>query len=63
MCKKPISYGALALVLCCSGLTFQSAFAQDDDSIEEIKTIGSRSAKPRSAMDSTVPMMTLRQRL
>jgi iron complex outermembrane receptor protein len=56
MCKKTISYGALALVLCCSGLTFQSAMAQDDEAIEEIKTIGSRSAKPRSASDSTVPI-------
>ena len=56
MCKKSISYGALALVLCCSGLAFQSAMAQDDEAIEEIKTIGSRSAKPRSASDSTVPI-------
>ena len=56
MCKKTISYGALALVLSCSGLAFQSAFAQDDESIEEITTIGSRSAKPRSASDSTVPV-------
>jgi iron complex outermembrane receptor protein len=56
MCKKSISYGALALVLCCSGLAFQSAMAQDDEAIEEIKTIGSRSAKPRSAADSTVPI-------
>ena len=56
MCKKTISYGALALVLSCSGLTFQSALAQDDDVIEEIVTIGSRSMKPRSAADSTVPI-------
>jgi len=56
MCKKTISYGALALVLCCSGLTFQSALAQDDEAIEEVITIGSRSAKPRSASDSTVPI-------
>ena len=56
MFKKSISYGALALVLSCSGLTFQSAMAQDDEAIEEIKTIGSRSAKPRSAADSTVPV-------
>lgn len=56
MCKKTISYGALALVLCCSGLTFQSAMAQGDEAIEEIKTIGSRSSKPRSASDSTVPI-------
>jgi iron complex outermembrane recepter protein len=56
MYKKTISYGALALVLSCSGLTFQSALAQDDEAIEEIRTIGSRSAKPRSAADSTVPI-------
>jgi len=56
MFKKSISYGALALVLSCSGLTFQTAMAQDDEAIEEIKTIGSRSAKPRSAADSTVPI-------
>ena len=56
MSKKTISYGALALVLGCSGLTFQSALAQDDEMIEEVITIGSRSAKPRSASDSTVPI-------
>ena len=56
MSKKSISYGALALVLSCSGLTFQSAFAQDDEMIEEVITIGSRSMKPRSASDSTVPI-------
>ena len=55
MSKKTFSYGALALVLCCSGLSFQSALAQDEE-IEEIVTIGSRSAKPRSAADSTVPI-------
>ncbi len=56
MSKKIVSYGALALVLSCSGLTFQSAIAQDDDVIEEVVTIGSRSVKPRSAADSTVPI-------
>ena len=55
MSKKTVSYGALALVLSCSGLTFQTALAQDD-LIEEIVTIGSRSSKPRSASDSTVPI-------
>lgn len=56
MSKKTFSYGALALVLCCSGLSFQSALAQDEE-IEEIVTIGSRNAaKPRSAADSTVPI-------
>jgi len=56
MCKKTMSYGALALVLSCSGLTSQTAFAQDDPLLEEIVTIGSRSAKPRSAADSTAPI-------
>jgi len=56
MSKKTISYGALALVLSCSGLTFQSALAQDDEAIEEVITIGSRSSKPRSASDSTAPI-------
>ena len=57
MSKKSISYGALALVLSCSGLAFQSALAQDSDAIEEVVTIGSRNAaKPRSAADSTVPI-------
>ena len=56
MSKKSISYGALALVLGCSGLTFQSALAQEDGAIEEVIALGSRSAKPRSASDSTVPI-------
>ncbi|MCP4301105.1 MAG: TonB-dependent receptor [Gammaproteobacteria bacterium] len=57
MCKKSFSFGALALVLSCSGLTFQSAMAQDDEAIEEVVTIGSRNAaRPRSAADSTVPI-------
>ena len=56
MGKKSFSFGALSLALCCSGLTFQSALAQDD-AIEEVVTIGSRNAaKPRSASDSTVPI-------
>lgn len=56
MRKQSYSYGALALVLSCSGLSFQSALAQDDEALEEVVTIGSRSAKPRSAADSTVPI-------
>ena len=57
MSNKSISYGALALVLSCTGLSFQSALAQNDDAIEEIVTIGSRNAaNPRSAADSTVPI-------
>ncbi len=56
MRNKSISFGALALVLSCSGLAFQSAFAQEEEVFEEVVTIGSRSAKPRSASDSTVPI-------
>lgn len=57
MTRKYFSYGALALVLTSSGLTFQTALAQDDEVIEEVVTIGSRNtAKPRSAADSTVPI-------
>jgi len=48
----------LALVLTASGLSFQTAVAQQgsDDTIEEIVTTGSRSARPRSAADSPVPI-------
>lgn len=56
MIKKTVSYGALTLAFLCSGLPLQSALAQDDEIIEEIVTLGSRSAKPRSAQDSTVPI-------
>ncbi len=56
MSKKTLSFAALALALGCSGLAPQKALAQDDGAIEEIVTIGSRSAKPRSASDSPVPI-------
>ena len=48
----------LSLVLAVSGLAVQTATAQQaaDDTIEEIVTTGSRSAKPRSASDSPVPI-------
>jgi len=51
-------FGALAAVVACAGLCTQVAVAQsaDDDAYEEIVTIGTRSAKPRSAADSTVPI-------
>ena len=51
-------FGALAAVFACAGLCTQVAVAQsaDDDAYEEIVTIGTRSAKPRSAADSTVPI-------
>jgi len=58
MCKKSISYGALALVLGCSGLTFQSALAQDDEAIEEVVTIGTR-APGRVTADLAVAVDTL----
>jgi len=60
MSIKNVSYGALALVLASTGLSFQTAFAQDDEGlIEEIVTTGARSAKPRSAGDSPVPVDVL----
>ncbi|MFQ5548002.1 MAG: TonB-dependent receptor plug domain-containing protein [Woeseia sp.] len=49
--------GALAAVVACAGMSSQVALAQaDEDVIEEIVTVGTRSAKPRSAADSTVPI-------
>lgn len=52
------SIGALAAVVASVGLSSQVAVAQsaDDEVIEEVVTIGSRSMKPRSASDSTVPI-------
>jgi iron complex outermembrane receptor protein len=49
---------ALAAVVTSAGLASQVAVAQaaDDDAYEEIVTVGTRSAKPRSAADSTVPI-------
>jgi iron complex outermembrane receptor protein len=48
----------MAAIVACAGLCTQVAVAQsaDDDAYEEIVTIGTRSAKPRSAADSTVPI-------
>ena len=50
---------ALATIVASAGLSSQVAVAQsadDDEVYEEIVTIGTRSAKPRSASDSTVPI-------
>ena len=58
MSKKTISYGALALVLGCSGLTFQSALAQEDGTLEEIVTIGTR-APGRVSADLAVAVDVL----
>ena len=62
MKKTSISYGVMATLLATGGLSFQTAIAQDgadDEFIEEIVTTGSRSAKPRSAGDSPVPVDVL----
>ena len=62
MKKTSVSYGVMAALLATGGLAFQSAIAQDgadDEFIEEIVTTGSRSAKPRSAGDSPVPVDVL----
>ena len=51
--------GALAAIVASAGLASHVAVAQsadDDEGYEEIVTIGTRSAKPRSAADSTVPI-------
>lgn len=56
MNRKTISFAALATVLASTGVPLQTAVAQDADMIEEIVTLGTRSAKPRSAADSTVPI-------
>jgi iron complex outermembrane receptor protein len=50
--------GISAALLATSGLAPQTALAQngDDEFIEEIVTTGTRSAKPRSAGDSPVPV-------
>lgn len=58
MKNKSVSFGVLAALLATGGLTHQTAIAQDgeDEFIEEIVTTGSRSAKPRSAGDSPVPV-------
>ena len=58
MKKTSVSFGALATLFAAGGLSYQAAIAQDgaDEFIEEIVTTGSRSAKPRSAGDSPVPV-------
>ncbi|MDH3619879.1 MAG: TonB-dependent receptor [Gammaproteobacteria bacterium] len=59
MRKNSVSFGVFAALLATGGLSYQSAIAQDgadDEFIEEIITTGSRSAKPRSAGDSPVPV-------
>jgi len=56
MSKKWQHLGVLAAVAASVGLPAQSAIAQDDELIEEVVTIGSRSSKPRSASDSPVPV-------
>jgi len=57
--------GVMAALLATGGLASQSALAQngaDDEFIEEIVTTGTRSAKPRSAGDSPVPVDVLSAR-
>lgn len=56
MKKKWQHLGVLAVAAAAVGMPAQSAVAQDDEMIEEVVTVGSRSAKPRSASDSTVPI-------
>ena len=58
MKNHSIFLGVIATALTVGGLSFSTAYAQDgdDEFIEEIVTTGSRSAKPRSAGDSPVPI-------
>lgn len=46
----------VAAVTASMGLTSNYTYAADDEVIEEVITIGTRSAKPRTAADSTVPV-------
>jgi iron complex outermembrane receptor protein len=62
MQRNPISLGVLSVLLAAGGLSAQTALAQnaaDEEFIEEIITTGTRSAKPRSAGDSPVPVDVL----
>ena len=58
MNSKTIPFAALACVLAGSTLSPHDALAQakSEKLIEEIVTLGTRSAKPRSAVDSTAPI-------
>ena len=61
MKKRSVYLGVLSALLATGGLSAQTAIAQDgdDEFIEEIVTTGTRSAKPRSASDSPVPVDVL----
>jgi iron complex outermembrane receptor protein len=57
MNRNYLNISALAALLASAGLASQVAFAQAEEEVyEEIVTVGTRSAKPRSASDSTVPI-------
>jgi iron complex outermembrane receptor protein len=59
MNRRAISFAALAAILASTGLTFQTAVAQDDDElIEEIVTLGTR-APGRVSADLAVAVDTL----
>ena len=54
--KNPGMFIAVAICIVAATAAPGTAMAQDDEVIEEVVTIGSRSMKPRSAADSTVPI-------
>jgi len=54
--KHPRTLLAAAIALAVSAGLPATTMAQDQEVIEEVVTIGTRSAKPRSASDSTVPI-------
>jgi len=58
--KHPMKLLAVAVALAVSGLIPTTTMAQDEV-IEEIVTTGTRSAKPRTASDSTVPIDVISQ--
>lgn len=58
--KHPIKLLAVAITLAVSGLAPATSLAQEEV-IEEIVTTGTRSAKPRTAADSTVPIDVISQ--
>jgi len=58
--KHPIKLLAVAVTLVVSGFGPATSMAQDE-AIEEIVTTGTRSAKPRTAADSTVPIDVISQ--
>ena len=56
MNRKWQKIALVAAVTASMGMSTNTTFAADNQVIEEVITIGTRSAKPRTAADSTVPI-------